>query len=122
MGFLFLLERLTPIERAVLVLHDALGYRYATSPRPSGVPRRPAGRRCTGPARHVTVPARRRPADQARAAAVTERFLAAGVSGDVDALLAVLAPDSSSRATAAASCTRRCARSRPAAAARFLAT
>ena len=93
MGFLLLLERLTPIERAVFVLHDVLGYDHPDVA--DAVGRTPAAcRQALHRAReHVTVPERRTEADQAQAARVAERFLAAGLSGDVDALLATLAPD-----------------------------
>jgi RNA polymerase sigma-70 factor (ECF subfamily) len=92
MGFLLLLERLTPIERAVLVLHDALGYGHDAI---AGMLERSeaACRQALHRARvHVTVPARRE-GDVARAAEVTGRFLAAGAGGDVEELLAMLSPE-----------------------------
>ncbi len=93
MGFLLLLERLTPIERAVLVLHDVLDLSHHDVAVALGRSE-PACRQALHRARrHVTVPARRTAADHARAAAVTERFFAATASGDVDALIATLAPD-----------------------------
>jgi RNA polymerase sigma-70 factor (ECF subfamily) len=93
MGFLLLLERLTPIERAVFVLHDVLDYGHDEVAEAVG--RTPAAcRQALHRAReHVAVPQRRTAADQAQAKRVAERFLAAGLSGDVDALLATLAPD-----------------------------
>ncbi len=93
MGFLLLLERLTPIERAVFVLHDVLGYDHPDVAEAVG--RNPAAcRQALHRAReHVTVPERRTEADKAQAARVADRFIAAGLSGDVDALLATLAPD-----------------------------
>ena len=93
MGFLLLLERLTPIERAVLVLHDALGYGYGAVA--DALDRSEAAcRQALHRARaHVTVPARRRAGNLTRAAAVTGRFLAAGAGGDVTELLATLSPE-----------------------------
>ena len=93
MGFLLLLERLTPIERAVFVLHDVLDYDHEEVAEALG--RTPAAcRQALHRARtQVTVPKRRSAADRAQAARVAERFLAAGLTGDVDGLLATLAPD-----------------------------
>ena len=94
MGFLLLLERLTPLERAVFVLHDVLDYPYREIADAVGRwPSRPAGRRCTG--RATTSPSRsagRRPTGP-HAALVAQRFLAAGLGGDVEAFVAALAPD-----------------------------
>lgn len=92
MGFLLLLERLTPIERAVFVLHDALEYSHDEIAEAVG--RTPAAcRQALRRARHqVAVPERRTVADRKHAARVAERFLTAAVAGDVDALLATLAP------------------------------
>lgn len=93
MGFLLLLERLTPLERAVFVLHDVLEYPYREIA--SAVGRAEAAcRQALHRARaHVAIPARQTPADRAHAALVAERFLAAGLGGDVDAFVAALAPD-----------------------------
>jgi RNA polymerase sigma-70 factor (ECF subfamily) len=93
MGFLLLLERLTPIERAVFVLHDVLDYDHDEVADALG--RTPAAcRQALHRARtQVTVPSRRSAADREQAARVAERFVAAGLTGDVDGLLATLAPD-----------------------------
>ena len=94
MGFLVLLERLTPIERAVFVLHDVLDHPYDVVAEAVGrSPRRRAARRCTAPA--STSPCRRagRRPSAARPRRSPTRFLAVGLGGDVDALLAALAPD-----------------------------
>jgi RNA polymerase sigma-70 factor (ECF subfamily) len=93
MGFLLLLERLTPIERAVFVLHDVLGYDHPDVAEAVGRTRAACRQALHRAREHVTVPERRTDADQAQAARVAERFLAAALSGDVDALLAMLAPD-----------------------------
>ncbi len=93
MGFLLLLERLTPIERAVFVLHDVLDYDHAEVADALG--RTPAAcRQALHRARtQVTVPKQRSAADRAQAARVAERFMAAGLTGDIGGLLATLAPD-----------------------------
>ncbi len=93
MGFLVLLERLTPIERAVFVLHDALAYPYATIAEAVGRSEAACRQALRRARHHVTLPQRRTAAERAHAEHVAQRFLAAGVSGDVDALVAVLAPD-----------------------------
>ena len=63
MGFLLLLERLTPLERAVFVLHDVLDYPYREIADAVGRAE-PACRQALHRARHhVTVPNRRTPAD-----------------------------------------------------------
>lgn len=93
MGFLVLLERLTPIERAVFVLHDVLGYTYAEVAETTGRAE-PACRQALHRARqHVTVPAPRTASDRTSAIAVTQQFMLAMMTGNVDALLSVLAPD-----------------------------
>ena len=93
MGFLVLLERLTPIERAVFVLHDVLAYPYATIAEAVGRSEAACRQALRRARHHVTLPQRRTAAERAHAEQVAQRFLAAGVSGDVDALVAVLAPD-----------------------------
>ena len=93
MGFLLLLERLTPLERAVFVLHDVLDHPYREIADAVGRAEAACRQALHRARRHVTVPARRTPADRAHAARVAERFLAAGLGGDVDAFVAALAPD-----------------------------
>ena len=88
-----LLERLTPIERAVFVLHDVLGYDHPDVADAVGLTPAACRQALHRAREHVTLPERRTEADHAQAARVAERFLAAGLSGDVDALLATLAPD-----------------------------
>lgn len=93
MGFLLLLERLTPIERAVLVLHDALGHGYGEIAAAVGRSEAACRQACRRARRHVEVPAMRSDADRLAAADVAGRFLAVAAGGDVDAFLAVLSPD-----------------------------
>ena len=93
MGFLVLLERLTPIERAVLVLHDALDYPYELVAAAVGRSEDACRQALSRARKHVVVPARRTPAERHHAEEVASRFLTVGMGGDVDALLAALAPD-----------------------------
>jgi RNA polymerase sigma-70 factor (ECF subfamily) len=90
---LTLMERLTPVERAVYVLREAFGYSHAEIAAILGRGE-PAVRQLARRAReHVRERRRRFAADPGERRRVTERFLAASASGDLPALLAVLAPD-----------------------------
>jgi RNA polymerase sigma-70 factor (ECF subfamily) len=96
MAFLVLLEALSPVERAVFMLREVFGYDY------------PAVARITGKSeancRQIFSRARARitaagpgqaqaPASRAESEAITRRFFDAAAGGDMDALLAMLAPD-----------------------------
>jgi RNA polymerase sigma-70 factor, ECF subfamily len=93
MSFLVLLERLTPVERAVFLLHDVFDYDFEEVGRI--VKRTPAN------CRQQAVRARRflaenRPrfeVDEREADELVARFFAAANRGDVDSLIEVLAED-----------------------------
>ena len=93
MSFLVLLERLTPVERAVFLLHDVFDYDFDEVGR--------IVHRSTATCRQHAVRARRfiagnRPrfdADDAERATLMRRFLAAAEGGDIDGLIDVLAAD-----------------------------
>ncbi|MFG2191844.1 RNA polymerase sigma-70 factor [Streptomyces sp. NPDC048639] len=90
---LVVLESLSPLERAVFVLREAFGYPYAEI---AGVLDRsePAVRQLAGRARrHVEERRPRFPVDPQEQRDLTERFLAAATGGEIDELLALLAPD-----------------------------
>ncbi len=93
LAFLVVLESLSPLQRVVFVLHDLFGFDHAEVARAVGRSE-PAVRQLASRARrHVR---ERRPtavADPAEHADVTRAFMRAAVSGDVTALLEVLAPD-----------------------------
>lgn len=93
MGFLVLLERLTPIERAVFVLHDALGYGYAEVAEAVGRSEAACRQALHRARAHVRVPRSGNEADRVRAEAVAARFFTASLTGGVDDLLAALSPD-----------------------------
>lgn len=93
MAFLLLLERLTPEERAVIVLRDAFDYPFAEIAEIVG--------KSEANTRQILSRARRRigderprfdPDPQLRAELAT-RFLEAARDGDMDGLVALLAPD-----------------------------
>ena len=93
LAMLVVLETLTPLERTVLVLHEAFGYDHPEIAAILG--RSPAAVRQLAHRAREHVQARRpryQPDPGARRAA-TERFLAAAIGGDLHALLDVLAPD-----------------------------
>jgi len=92
-AMLLVLEALAPLERAVFVLREAFGYGYAEI---AGFVERtePAVRQIGHRARQAVEARRHRyDTDQATRQRATERFLAASVGGDLQALMEVLAPD-----------------------------
>ncbi|MFB6711715.1 MULTISPECIES: RNA polymerase sigma-70 factor [unclassified Streptomyces] len=90
---LIVLESLSPLERAVFVLREAFGFPYAeiaaALDRSEAAVRQLAGRA----RRHVDERKSRYDVDPARRRDLTERFLAAAAGGDIQELLALLAPD-----------------------------
>jgi RNA polymerase sigma-70 factor (ECF subfamily) len=94
MAMLVLLETLTPDERAVFVLREVFGFDYDEIAGAVG--------KSVGAVRQVAhrarehVQARRKrfgPVDSAQTAEITEQFLTAAATGDMDGLLSMLAPD-----------------------------
>ncbi|WP_328473983.1 RNA polymerase sigma factor SigJ [Actinoplanes sp. NBC_00393] len=94
MAFLVLLEALSPVERAVFMLHEVFGYSHAETAAVVGKSevncrqifararqRLAAGRPAPGPAR------------RAESDELARRFFDAVTGGDLDALLGTLAPD-----------------------------
>jgi RNA polymerase sigma-70 factor (ECF subfamily) len=93
LALLVVLETLSPLERAVFVLREAFGYPHAEI---AAILDRsePTVRQLAHRARqHVEARWPRFDTDEATSRRVTERFLAACETGDLDALLGVLAPD-----------------------------
>ena len=94
MAMLVLLETLSPDERAVFVLREVFGFDYGEIADAVGKPA-PTVRQVAHRAREH-VHARRKRFDDVnpeRNAQITGQFLATAASGDVEALLAMLAPD-----------------------------
>ncbi|WP_434587857.1 RNA polymerase sigma factor SigJ [Streptomyces sp. A5-4] len=93
LAVLVVLESLSPLERAVFVLREAFGFPFAeiatALDRSESAVRQLAGRA----RRHVDERRTRYDVDPAEQRDLTERFLAAASGGDIDALLALLAPD-----------------------------
>jgi RNA polymerase sigma-70 factor (ECF subfamily) len=94
MAMLVLLETLSPDERAVFVLREVFGFDYGEIADAVGKPA-PTVRQVAHRAREH-VHARRKRFDDVnpeRNAQITSQFLASAASGDVEALLTMLAPD-----------------------------
>ncbi|RDG35369.1 RNA polymerase sigma-70 factor [Streptomyces corynorhini] len=93
LAVLIVLESLSPLERAVFVLREAFGFPYAeiaaVLDRGEAAVRQLAGRA----RRHVEERRPRYDVDPGARRELTERFLAAAGGGDLEALLALLAPD-----------------------------
>jgi RNA polymerase sigma-70 factor, ECF subfamily len=93
MAFLLLLERLTPLERAVFLLHDVFGYSY---PEAAGVVGRSAVtcRQLAHRARqHIEAARPRFDVASRERDELAGRFFAAVQTGDMDGLLSLLAAD-----------------------------
>ncbi|MGV9710184.1 RNA polymerase sigma-70 factor [Gordonia sp. NPDC003424] len=93
-AMLVVLESLTPDERAVFVLREVFGFSHDEIADIVG--KSSAAVRQTASRARNHVHARRQrfePVDEARTAEVTTAFLAAAASGDLEQLMALLAPD-----------------------------
>lgn len=93
MAFLLVLERLSPVERAVFLLHDVFGYDFAEVA--AIVERTPDNCRQIGvrARRHVNEHSPRFETSRAERDELARRFLAAFAEGDVDGLVSLLAAD-----------------------------
>ncbi|RAY13274.1 RNA polymerase subunit sigma-24 [Actinomadura craniellae] len=93
MAMLVVLETLTPLERAVFVLREVFGFPYAEIA--TALDRTPESVRQLGTRARKHVEARRPRVETGRAEreVAVERFLAAAIGGDINALMEVLAPD-----------------------------
>ncbi len=97
MAMLVLLETLTPDERAVFVLREVFGFEYDEIA--GAVGKSVAAVRQVAHRAREHVQARRKrfdPIDPEQSRQITEQFLAAAANGDVDGLMAMLAPDATS--------------------------
>jgi RNA polymerase sigma-70 factor, ECF subfamily len=94
MAMLVLLETLSPDERAVFVLREVFGFEYDEIA--GAVGKSVASVRQVAHRAREHVHARRKrfePVDSAKTAEITEQFLTAAATGDIDGLLSMLAPD-----------------------------
>ena len=93
MTFLLLLERLSPVERAVFLLHDVFGYGYDEVSAIVGRGEQACRQLGYRARKHVAEHRRRFDASRSESAELAERFFAAMVAGDMDGLISMLAAD-----------------------------
>jgi RNA polymerase sigma-70 factor (ECF subfamily) len=93
LAFLALLERLTPVERAVYVLHELFGYAHEEIAEVVGKSRENCRQILARARRHVDAGRPRFEPSRERRQALLDRFMAAVRGGDVDGLVGMLATD-----------------------------
>jgi RNA polymerase sigma-70 factor (ECF subfamily) len=93
MAFLVVLERLSPVERAVFLLHDVFGYDYAEVAAIVDKSEANCRQLAARARRHVQEGRPRFEASTAARAELASRFFAAAADGDMDGLVSLLAGD-----------------------------
>jgi RNA polymerase sigma-70 factor, ECF subfamily len=93
LAFLALLERLTPVERAVYVLRELFGYAHEEIAEVVGKSRENCRQILARARRHVDAGRPRFEPSRERRQALLDRFMAAVRGGDVDGLVGMLAAD-----------------------------
>ena len=93
LAMLVVLESLTPEERAVFVLHEVFGFSHPEIAAAIGHSDASVRQLMHRAREHVQARRPRFDVDAGQQREVTERFLAAAGGGDIDQLMAVLAPD-----------------------------
>jgi RNA polymerase sigma-70 factor (ECF subfamily) len=93
MAFLLLLERLSPLERAVFLLHDVFAYGYDEIAAIVGKSEANCRQLASRARRHVDSEKPRFEASRRERDALAERFFAAVSDGDLDGLVELLAAD-----------------------------
>jgi RNA polymerase sigma-70 factor (ECF subfamily) len=93
MAFLVLLEQLTPVERAVFLLHDVFGYGYGEVAETVGKSEENCRQLATRARRHIEAERPRFEASRRERERLAERFFAAVGDGDIDELVDMLAAD-----------------------------
>jgi RNA polymerase sigma-70 factor, ECF subfamily len=93
MAFLLLLERLSPVERAVFLLHDVFSYDYDEIGTIVGRGPDACRQLCYRARKHVAAGQRRFEASAERGAELAGQFFAAMAEGDLDGLVSMLASD-----------------------------
>jgi RNA polymerase sigma-70 factor (ECF subfamily) len=93
MAFLVMLERLSPIERAVLLLHDVFDFEYAEIARIVDKTESNCRQLLARAKKHIGAAEPRFEVDQTQADRLMQRFTEAAGAGDMDGMLAVLAED-----------------------------
>jgi len=93
MAFLVMLERLSPIERAVLLLRDVFDFEYAEIAHIVDKSEANCRQLLARAKKHMGAAEPRFQVDRAEADRLVQHFTAAASAGDMDGLLAVLAED-----------------------------
>ena len=93
MALLVVLETLTPLERAVFVLHEVFGYAHTEIAEILGRSASAVRQLAHRAREHVQARRPRCQTDPYVQQQVTERFVAASLGGDLGALMSLLAPD-----------------------------
>jgi RNA polymerase sigma-70 factor (ECF subfamily) len=93
MAFLLVLERLTPVERAVFLLHDVFDYGYGEVAEIVGRSEDNCRQLAVRARRHVREQRRRAETSADRRRALADRFFDAVHDGDLDGLVELLAED-----------------------------
>ncbi len=93
MGFLVLLENLTPVERAVFLLHEVFGYDYAEISEIVGKGEDNCRQIAVRARKHVQDGKPRFEASRERREELARRFFDAAGAGDLEGLLSLLAAD-----------------------------
>ncbi|MEU7576249.1 RNA polymerase sigma factor SigJ [Streptomyces sp. NPDC041068] len=93
MAMMLVLETLNPTERAVFVLHDVFGYTHGEIAASVGKAETTVRQIAHRARRHVHARRRRFEPDSGAAREVVERFLLATTTGQVQALMDLMAPD-----------------------------
>jgi len=93
MAFLMMLERLSPTERAVLLLHDVFDFDYAEIARIVDKSEVNCRQLLTRAKKHIGEPRARFDVDPAQADRLLSRFTEATRVGDIDGLVGMLADD-----------------------------
>jgi len=93
MAFLLLLERLSPVERAVFLLHDVFSYGYDETARIVGKSEGNCRQLCHRARQHVSEHRPRYEPSPVHRAELASRFFAAVDHGDLDGLVSMLAAD-----------------------------
>jgi RNA polymerase sigma-70 factor (ECF subfamily) len=93
MAFLLLLERLTPVERAVFLLHDVFGYGYDEISAIVGKTEANCRQLAARARRHIESEKPRFDASRRKRDELATRFFAAMTDGDFDSLIDLLAAD-----------------------------
>jgi RNA polymerase sigma-70 factor (ECF subfamily) len=93
MAFMLMLERLSPIERAVLLLHDVFDFEYGEIARIVDKSEANCRQLLSRAKKHLGKAEARFDADPAQAERLMQRFMTAADAGDVDGMVAILADD-----------------------------